>query len=338
MRNAWIMGRGRVRAVVAGFVVLAGLGMLAGGLPPPTSASAATAGSQAAASADPVIAAAGDIACDPANASFKAGNGTANACREKYTSNLLVNATLAAVLDLGDTQYYCGGYQAFLQSYDPTWGRVLSMTHPVPGNHEYLTSGGTGCNAANKGASGYFSYFGSAAGKPGQGYYSFDIGAWHIVALNSACGSVGGCGLTSPQGTWLANDLKTHTNSCTLAFWHVPLFSSGGRASSSTKPFWQLLYDNNADVVLSAHDHIYERFAPQTPSGTLDTARGIREFIVGTGGAVHTGLVTIAANSEVRNASTYGVLELTLQPTGYTWQFVPEAGKAFTDSGSGACH
>ena len=158
MRNAWFAGKGRFCAVVAGFAVLTGLGMLAPGLPPAASASAATARPQAAAVADPVIAAAGDIACDPANASFKAGNGTANACREKYTSNLLVTASLAAVLDLGDTQYYCGGYQAFLQSYDPTWGRVLSITHPVPGNHEYLTSGGTGCNATNKGAAGYFSY------------------------------------------------------------------------------------------------------------------------------------------------------------------------------------
>jgi chitodextrinase len=255
-----------------------------------------------------------------------------------YTSNILVSSGFSAVLDLGDNQYYCGGYHAFLQSYDPSWGRVKDITHPAVGNHEYLTSGGTDCNAANAGAAGYFNYFGAAAGQPGQGYYSFDVGTWHIIALNSNCGDAGGCSTKSPQGVWLANDLKTHTNFCTLAFWHIPLFSSGGRANNNSKTFWQLLYDNNADLILSAHDHIYERFAPQTPAGTLDSTRGIREFIVGTGGANHTSIVSVAANSEVRNSATFGVLKLTLHPTSYDWQFVPEAGKTFTDSGTTACH
>jgi len=301
-------------------------------LSPPVSA--ATAGQQAQLS-DPVIAAAGDVACDPTNTSFNGGNGASNSCRQKYTSDLLVGAGLAAVLNLGDNQYYCGGYQAFLQSYDLSWGRVKSITHPSVGNHEYLTSGGTDCNS---GAAGYFSYFGAAAGQPGQGYYSFDIGTWHLIGLNSNCSSAGGCGATSPQGIWLANDLKTHANFCTMAFWHIPLFSSGGRANGNSKPFWQLLYDNNADLILSAHDHTYERFAPQTPSGTLDATRGIREFIVGTGGANHTSFVTVAANSELRNPSTFGVLKLTLHPTSYDWNFVPEAGQTFTDSGTTACH
>ena len=255
-----------------------------------------------------------------------------------YTSNLLVGSSLSAVLVLGDNQYYCGGYQAFLQSYDPSWGRVKDITHPAVGNHEYLTSGGTDCNTANAGAAGYFNYFGVAAGQPGHGYYSFDVGTWHLIALNSNCGDAGGCSATSPQGVWLANDLKTHTNFCTLAFWHIPLFSSGGRANNNSKALWQLLYDNNADLILSAHDHTYERFAPQTPAGTLDNTRGIREFIVGTGGANHTSIVSVAANSEVRNADTFGVLKLTLHPTSYDWQFVPEAGKTFTDSGTTACH
>ncbi len=303
------------------------------------SAQAASASAaQAASTSDPVIAAAGDIACDPANSNFNAGNGSTNSCRQLYTSNLLVGSGVSAVLDLGDNQYYCGGYQAFLQSYDLSWGRVKGITHPAVGNHEYLTSGGTDCNAANAGADGYFKYFGAAAGQKGQGYYSFDIGTWHLIALNSNCGDVGGCSATSPQGLWLANDLKTHTNFCTMAFWHIPLFSSGGRANNNSKAFWQLLYDNNADLILSAHDHIYERFAPQTPTGTLDNTRGIREFIVGTGGANHTSIVSVAANSEVRNADTFGALELTLHPTSYDWQFVPEAGKTFTDSGTTACH
>ena len=290
------------------------------------------------ATSDPVIAVAGDIACDPSNSNFKGGNGSSNSCRQMYTSNLLVNSGLSSVLVLGDNQYYCGGYQAFQQSYDPSWGRVKAITHPAVGNHEYLTSGGTDCNAANAGATGYFNYFGTAAGQPGHGYYSFDIGTWHLIALNSNCGDAGGCSATSPQGVWLANDLKTHANFCTAAFWHIPLFSSGGRANNNSKAFWQLLYDNNADLILSAHDHTYERFAPQAPAGTLDNTRGIREFIVGTGGANHTSIVSVAANSELRNADTFGVLELTLHPTGYDWRFVPEAGKTFTDSGTTACH
>jgi acid phosphatase type 7 len=320
--------------MIAGLMVLASLGLFLASSP----ASASRAGTRGALSSDPVIAVAGDIACDPANSSFNGGNGSSNSCREMYTSNLLLSAGLSAVLTLGDTQYYCGGYSAFLQSYDPSWGRVKSITHPAVGNHEYLTSGGTDCTAANAGASGYFNYFGSAAGQPGQGYYSFDVGTWHIIALNSNCGDAGGCSATSPQGLWLANDLQTHTNFCTLAFWHIPLFSSGGRANNNSKAFWQLLYDNNADLILSAHDHIYERFAPQTPTGTLDTTRGIREFIVGTGGANHTSIVSVAPNSEVRNADTFGALELTLHPTSYDWNFLPEAGKTFTDSGSTACH
>ena len=290
------------------------------------------------AASDPVIAAAGDIACDPSNSSFNGGAGTSNSCRQKYTSDLLLNANLAAVLPLGDNQYYCGGYQAFLQSYDLSWGKVKAITRPVVGNHEYLTSGGTGCNSANGGAAGHFSYFGAAAGQPGQGYYSYDIGAWHLIALNSNCGDAGGCSSSSPQGQWLEADLAAHSNICTLAYWHIPLFSSGGRASSNTQSFWQTLYNHNADLILAGHDHIYERFAPQTPSGTLDTVRGIRQFIVGSGGANHTSLATIFANSEVRNVDTFGILKLTLHPTSYDWQFIPEAGKTFTDSGTTLCH
>src|SRR6266496_1654476 len=246
------------------------------------------------ATGDPIVAAAGDIACDPGSSSFNGGNGTSNSCRQRYTSDLLVNMAPAAVLALGDNQYYCGSYQAHLQSYDPSWGRVKAITHPVVGNHEYLTSGGTGCTSANAGAAGYFSYFGAAAGNPGQGYYSFDVGTWHIIALNSNCGDAGGCSSSSPQGVWLKDDLAKKSKFCTLAYWHIPLFSSGGRAASNSKPFWQLLYDNNADVILSGHDHIYERFAPQTPSGAVDGVRGIREFIVGSGGANHTTIASVA--------------------------------------------
>jgi hypothetical protein len=295
------------------------------------------------AASDPVIAAAGDIACDPASSNFNAGNGTSGLCRQKYTSDLLVNAGLAAVLPLGDIQYYCGGYQAFLQSYELSWGRVKSISHPVIGNHEYITtpdSSGpsTGCDITNDGAAGYFNYFGAAAGNPGQGYYSYDIGAWHLIALNSNCTDAGGCGPVSPQGQWLQADLAAHPNLCTLAYWHIPLFSSGGRDELNSRDLWQILYDHDADLILNGHDHIYERFAPQDPNGVADPLNGMREFIVGSGGANHTSLATIAANSEVRNTDTYGVLKLTLHSTSYDWQFVPEAGKTFTDSGTGFCH
>jgi hypothetical protein len=298
-------------------------------------------GPEAAASSlvgDPIVAAAGDIACDPASASFNGGNGTTGSCRQKATSDLLLDPALSAVFLLGDNQYYCGGYQAYLASYDKSWGRVKGITRPAPGNHEYLTSGGTDCTSANANAAGYFRYFGTAAGDPSKGYYSFDIGTWHIVVLNSECTDVGGCSPTSPQGKWLRADLAAHANVCTLAYWHIPLFSSGGRASSRYRSFWDALYSAGAEIVLSGHDHIYERFAPQRPDGTADAAHGIRQFVVGTGGSNHTSLSTAFANSEVRNSTTYGVLRLTLRPTGYDWRFVPEAGKTFTDSGSGACH
>ena len=295
------------------------------------------------AASDPVIAAAGDIACDPAIAAFNGGNGNSGACRQKYTSDLLLNAGLTAVLPLGDVQYYCGGYQAFMQSYDLSWGRVKSISHPVVGNHEYITTPdplgpSTGCDPNNAAAAGYFNYFGTPAGRQGQGYYSYDIGGWHLIALNSNCDDAGGCNAGSPQALWLEDDLTRYPSLCTLAYWHIPLFSSGGRAEKNSRDLWQILYDHKVDVILNGHDHIYERFLPQRPDGTVDLAHGIRQFTVGTGGANLTTLATIAANSELRNVDTYGVLKLTLHPTAYDWQFVPEAGKTFTDSGTGICN
>jgi chitodextrinase len=290
-----------------------------------------------AATGDPVIAAAGDIACDPTSSSYNGGNGTSGSCHAMKTSNMLVNGGFAAVLPLGDNQYYCGGYQAFAQSYDASWGRVKPITYPAVGNHEYLTSGGTGCDPTGKGL-GYFQYFGTSAGNPSQGYYSYNVGSWHLIALNSNCGSAGGCSASSSQGKWLVADLAAHSNMCTLAYWHIPLYSSGGRANRNSLYFWQALYAAHADVILSSHDHTYERFAPQDPNTQLDTANGIREFIVGTGGANHTSFTTVAANSEVRNSTTFGIMEMTLHPTSYDWNFVPESGGTFTDSGSGSCH
>ncbi len=291
---------------------------------------------------DPVIAAAGDIACDPAGHSYNGGRGTATACRQKYTSDLLANGGFAAVLPLGDNQYYCGSLRAYERVFAPTWGRVKAIMHPTTGNHEYLTRSGragTGCSSTNANAAGYFRYFGSAAGGMGRGYYSFKVGGWHLIALNSQCSHVGGCGPTSQQGRWLAANLAAHRHTCTLAYWHIPLFSSGGRAKQNSLPFWKLLYAAHADVVLNGHDHIYERFAPQGPSGRRDRENGIREFIVGTGGADHTSVVRVAANSQVWNDTTYGVLELTLHQRSYKWKFLPATGSGgFSDSGSARCH
>lgn len=275
------------------------------------------------------VAAAGDIACDPASSSFNGGQGVGLECRQRATSDLLVGAGYDAVLALGDIQYEDGAFSKFGLSYDPSWGRVNGITHPAPGNHEY----GTG------GAAGYYQYFGAAAGDPTKGYYSFDLGGWHLTALNSNCASVGGCGVGTTQEQWLRADLAAHSAAtCTLAFWHHPRFSSGEHGSDSTyAAFWQALYEADADLVLVGHDHDYERFGPQTASGVLDTASGIREFVVGTGGKNLRTFPTVGPNSEARSVTSAGVLELTLGASGYGWRFVPAVG-TFTDAGSGSCH
>jgi hypothetical protein len=295
------------------------------------------------ANGDPVIAAAGDIACDPGQPNFNGGAGASDACRQMATSDLLLGGKYDAVLALGDTTYYCSSYSSFTASFDPSWGRVKSLIRPVTGNHDYLTQagtlpGGAGCDATNAGAAGYFKYFGSAAGAPSGGYYSYDIGTWHLVALNSQCGQSGGCGPNSSQAKWLASDLAAHAGRCVLAYWHIPVFSSGGRASPSMTYIWKVLRDAGADVVLTGHDHTYERFAPQNETGSPDPARGIREFVVGTGGANHTSFVNTAANSEVRNDATFGVLRMVLHAGSYSWEFVAEKGASFTDAGSDVCH
>ncbi len=283
---------------------------------------------------NPVIGAAGDIACAANNPSFNGGLGTPDSCRERYTSDLVFGRGLSAVLPLGDNQYDSGALGEFMQSYDPTWGRVKSITHPVAGNHEYETPA----------AAGYFDYYNGAgrstglAGDRSKGYYSFDVGAWHLIALNSNCTYVG-CGAGSPQERWLKADMAAHPNRCTLAYWHHPRFNSGYTGNApSTGPLWQDLYTGGADVVLNGHSHEYERFAPQTPSAQADPTRGIREFVVGTGGEDHHALGTVQPNSQVRNIDTFGVLRLTLSATSYSWNFVSEAGGAFTDSGNQSCH
>jgi hypothetical protein len=276
-----------------------------------------------------VIAAAGDIACDPGSLNFQRLRGAADACHMRATANLLTKLDPVVVLTLGDNQYENGTLAKFQHSYDPTWGRLKGRTRPAVGNHEYQTAG----------AAGYFNYFGGAAGPRSTGWYSFNVGAWHLIALNSECANVGGCGRGSRQERWLRADLAAYPTACTLAYWHKPRFSSGLHGDDpSYTAFWQALYAAGADVVLVGHDHDYERFAPQRPDGVADPARGIREFVVGTGGKTHYGFRTIRRNSQVRNAGTFGVLRLALHPNGYDWRFLPEPGKHFSDAGHGNCH
>ena len=266
-------------------------------------------------SADPVIAAAGDIA-------------SCSSPGDEQTAALLDKIS-GTVITLGDNAYESGTVSEFNNCYDPTWGRQKARTFPTPGNHEYRTAN----------ASGYFSYFGAAAGDPQKGYYSYDIGAWHIIAINANCSDIGGCGVNSPQVQWLQSDLAAHPAACTLAYWHQPRFSSGEHGSSTAiQPIWQALYDAGVELVLNGHDHDYERFAPQDPSGAADPLNGIREFVVGTGGKDLRSIGSTIINSEVHNDNTWGVLKLTLHPTSYDWKFIPVAGKTFTDSGSGICH
>ncbi len=283
----------------------------------------------AARGSDPVIAAAGDIACDPNDPRYNSGDGTPTACRQRATSDLLVGAGYDAVLLLGDIQYVDGALAKFQTSFHPTWGRLGSLLRPAPGNHEYLTPG----------AAGYYDYFGPAAGDRSRGYYSYELGTWHLIALNSNCAAIGGCGAGSPQLQWLAADLAAHPRACTLAYWHHPRFSSGPHTNDAAyDAFWQTLHQAGADLVLVGHDHDYERFGPQDPAGRADPRYGIRELVVGTGGQELRPFAAIRPNSEARNATDHGVVELRLRADGYDWRFLPAAGGTYTDSGSAACH
>jgi hypothetical protein len=268
------------------------------------------------AQSDPILVGAGDIA-------------SCSSSGDEATANLL-DGISGTVFTLGDNAYENGSAAEFANCYDPSWGRHKARTMPAVGNHEYQMPD----------ASGYFGYFGSAAGGSDKGYYSYDRGQWHIISLNSMCENVGGCDANSPMVTWLKQDLALNPKPCTAAYFHHPLFNSGSEYGNipKMKPSWDALYAAGAEVVLNGHEHVYERFAPQTPAGAADPAQGIREFIVGTGGAEHYSFGTIQPNSQVRNADTSGVLKLTLHSGSYDWRFVSEAGKTFTDSGSDQCH
>jgi acid phosphatase type 7 len=277
----------------------------------PTDASSPTSGDGPA-----VITAAGDIADPVPTAATQA------------TGRLITEIDPAVALTLGDNQYPGGELSDFLTGYDTSWGSFLAKTRPAIGNHEYESSSG---------AEGYFEYFGDRS--PGN-YYSFDVGTWHVISLDSNCDHVGGCTPGTPQYEWLRADLATNSATCTLAFWHHPRWSSGTEHGNSTQvaPFIELLYDTGADVVLSGHEHNYERYAPQDPAGELDTERGIVQFVVGTGGHSLYPLGEPDANSVARSSTTAGVLQMTLYPEGYDFSFEPVLDGTFTDAGSGRCH
>ena len=207
-------------------------------------------------------------------------------------------------------------------------GELKSRIWPVPGDHDYVAAG----------AEPYYAYFGErAAGEVGGGYYSFALGAWHVVALNSVCGEVGGCNRGSAQGRWLADDLAAHRQDCILAYWHHPRYSSGNGEEDRVQAFWELLYEAGADVIVNGHDHHYERFAPMAPDAGIDTESGIRQFTVGTGGGSLSPPFDSAPNSEVLSHASHGVLQLTLRPDSYAWEFIPADEGGFSDSGQQAC-
>jgi hypothetical protein len=229
------------------------------------------------------------------------------------------------VFTAGDNAYPTGSEADYRNCYQPTWGRHRDRTRPTPGNHDYLTPG----------AAAYFTYFGANAGPPGRGYYSYSAGSWRVISLNSEVSAQTG----SAQAEWLRTELTTNPVRCTATYWHRPRFSSGPSGNTpQMQDIWRILYDFNVDIVISAHDHLYERFAPQDPDGRPDAVRGIRQFTVGTGGAVMHAAVAARQNSEVSNSSAWGVLRLTLADGSYQWEFVPVDAAAFSDSGTGQCH
>ena len=262
------------------------------------------------------------------------GAGDIAGCAEEKHSGAtadLLGKIGGTVYTLGDNVQGQGDTNEFRNCYDPTWGKYKKRTKPSVGNHEYHTSG----------AKPYYDYFGARAGSPGRGYYSYDLKSWHVVVLNSNCGQVGGCESNSPQGRWLRNDLAKNSSRCTLAYFHHPLQATGvNTPSPQVRPFWNMLHDKRGDVILSGHAHRYERHAPMTPGGKR-SANGIRQFVVGTGGA--DGGTEIresqTPNLQKVDVGTPGVLRLSLKNGSYAWKFVPIPGKdGFTDSGTGRCH
>jgi acid phosphatase type 7 len=266
-----------------------------------------------------VLLAAGDIAeCDHQG--------------DEATARLLAEHPTATIAALGDLAYQHGTPEEFRRCFGPSWGRFRNRIRPAAGNHDHATEN----------AGGYLEYFGVRAGPPGLYRYSYDLGAWHVVVLDSDCWRVGGCDLDAEQARWMRADLRAHRRRCTLAYWHRPPFSSGRygdrKDTARVRPLWQIAAEEGVDVVLTGHEHSYERFTPMDATGAVDRDAGVRLFVVGTGG----GNLRRYRNprlpaTEVRNDDTHGVLRLALRPDGYDWRFLPVRGARFTDRGSGDC-
>jgi hypothetical protein len=319
-----------IALLIGGWVLVARLGS-AGPRPSATSVSGPSPTARASATPVPTVPPPAGAAASDAPTFVLSGAGDIADCSldaAQRTSDLLLEQP-GWVFTAGDNAYEDGSATDYARCYGPTWGRVLDRTIlPAPGNHDWQT----------KGAAGYRDYFGARATPDGTTWYATTIGTWHIVVLDSDCGAVGGCGPDSPQGQWLKDDLEASRQACTLAIWHHPRWSSGEHGNDrEVGPFWDLLYARRADLVINGHDHDYERFGPQDPAGVFDRARGIREIVVGTGGAGLRDFTHGAGNAESRIAGTFGVLRLTLHPTGYDWAFLAVDGSV-KDSGSSGCH
>ena len=267
----------------------------------------------------------------PATAPVLVGAGDIADCDAEWDTDTaaLLDDIDGTVFTAGDNAYDSGTAAEFAACYEPTWGRHRDRTRPTPGNHDWRT----GTLAA------YFDYYGDAArGPEGSSWYSFDLGTWHVIMLDSECREAGGCGADSPQGRWLAADLAASTATCTVAIWHKPRFSSGDHGNDrAVAPFWTALYDAGTDVVINGHDHDYERFAPQDPDANEDRERGIRQFVAGTGGKSLRAFADTKPNSELRYAVTHGVFKMTLHDGSYDWEFIPTTGD-FSDRGTAFCH
>ena len=276
------------------------------------------------------LVAAGDIACDPGSSLFRAGRGTGEWCRAAAVQKVIHGIDPDVVVPLGDSQYDTGRYRAFRRSYGKSWGQERFRTWAVPGNHEYESSSN---------ARGYYRYFGSHAGPNKLGYYSVMLGSWRLIAINSNCW-IAGCAAGTKQYTWLRSLLANKPSKCSIAVMHHPLLSSGphGDDESHARPLWKLLYRSGVELALVGHDHIYERFAPVDASGARDAATGIREFVVGTGGAQHYGITGVHKLSQVHNTKTFGVLAVQLSAGSYSWRFRHIRGSTFTDAGTDSCH
>lgn len=267
---------------------------------------------------------AGDIACGESSGAWETAK--------------LIEGIPGTVFANGDLAYESGTAQEFQNYYGSSWGRFKNRTRPAIGNHDYGQGGYEDRDPSLYDPSVYFDYFGTVAGERGKGWYSYELGDWHIVVLNSMGELAGGCGEESPQIQWLRSDLASNTKRCILAYWHHPVFSSGYHGSDNRmKPAWDILYEHGASVIINGHDHIYERFAPQDPDGDLDYRRGIRQFIVGTGGkSLQSPAVELLPNSEVAFSDAFGIIKFTLKPDSYDWQFIPVDETSSRDAGSSA--